>query len=249
MKRFIASCCVSIAIAGTAGAQTPVVFSQKPVVVEMFLSQSCKKSPPAAEALSEIGRRRDVVALSYHVPYWDDVPAHKRGAWVDPFARAEFAERQKAYNIRIRRTDMVYTPQAVIDGVYYAVGSKREAIGVRITEAQFTDEHAHASPPFLGLVRAAKGSIRVKIAGVGAPYDAYAVSFRPSAVTKIDGGDNAGSVFDEINVVTGVKMLAGGVEGANALEFEAPADGEDCAVLVQERGQGRIVAARYCTER
>lgn len=236
-------------IAGSAVAGTPIAPAPKPVVVEMFFSQSCKKSPPAAETLSEIARRRDVVALGYHVPYWNDVQSHKSGAWADPFAQAEFAERQRLYNVRIRRSDMVYTPQAVIDGVFYAVGSKRETLDARITEAQFLDEHARPSPPELSVVRGEAGLIRVRIDGVGAPYDAYAVSFRPSATTKVEGGDNAGSIFDEVNVVTGVKILAGGAEGAQSLSFEAPAKGDDCAVLVQERGQGRIVAARYCTAR
>lgn len=235
-------------IAGAAAAETPAAPPPKPVVVEMFLSQSCKSSPPAAAALSDLGRRRDVVALSYHVPYWNDVPAHNRGAWADPFARPEFAERQKLYNMRIRRSDMVYTPQAVIDGVFYAVGSKRETLDDRIVEARFLDEHSRPFPPELDVNRD-QGTIHVEIDSVGAPYDAFAVSFRPKALTEVEGGDNAGSTFDEINVVTGVRKLADGAEGAQTLTFDAPATGEDCAVLVQERGQGRIVAARYCSER
>lgn len=249
VKIFSAALGGSLVIAGTAAAETPRAPSPKPVVVEMFLSQSCKSSPPAAEALSAIARRSDVVVLGYHVPYWDDVPAQKRGAWADPFARPEFAERQKLYNMRIRRTDMVYTPQAVIDGVFYAVGSKRDMLDARITEAQFVDEHARPTPPFLDVARGGGEKIRVRIDGVGAPYDAYAVSFRPKALTEVGGGDNAGEIFDEINVVTGVKMLTDGASGAQSLAFDAPSGGEDCAVLVQERGQGRIVAARYCSAR
>lgn len=245
VKTACAACGGFLVIAGAAAAQTPA--GSRPVVVEMFLSQSCKKSPPAAETLSELAQRADVVALGYHVPYWNDVQSRNRGAWADPFAQPQFAERQKLYNVRIRRTDTVYTPQAVIDGVFYAVGSKRETLEARITEAHFLDEHARPSPPALSVARGDAGMIRVRIDGVGAPYDAYAVSFRPKAKTRIEGGDNAGSIFEEINVVTGVKMLAGGAEGAQSLSFEAPAQGDDCAVLVQERGQGRIVAARYCT--
>lgn len=214
----------------------------------MFISQSCKKSPPAAAALSEIGRRPDVVALGYHVPYWNDIPADGSGAWADPFARPEFAERQKLYNMRMRRSDMVYTPQAVIDGVFYAVGSKRETLEARMVEAQFLDEHSRPSPPRLDVNRDGE-AIHVRIDNVGAPFDAYAVSFRPRALTKVKGGDNAGAAFDEINVVTGVEKVADGAEGAQSLSFSAPAKGENCAVLVQERGQGRIVAARYCSER
>lgn len=246
MKHAIALFGAALAIAGTAGAQQGAEAISRPVVVEMFLSQSCKKSPPAAEHLSVIGQRADIVALAWHVGYWDAVPSPKSGVWADPFARPEFAERQKLYNMRIRRSEMPFTPQAVIDGVISAVGSKREALEARITEAQFLDEHSRPTPAALDLEQDGEGMIRARINGVGAPYDAYAVSFRPKAVTKIERGDNAGATFNEINVVTGVRALAMAAEGAQSLSFEAPANGDGCAVLVQERGQGRVVAARYC---
>lgn len=249
VKNFCAACSGTIIIAGAAAAETPTPLPSKPVVVEMFLSQSCKSSPPAAEMLSALGGRSDLLVLAYHVPYWDGMPAHNRGAWADPFAQPEFAERQKLYNVRMRRTDMVYTPQAVIDGVFHAVGSKRETLDARIVEAQFLDEHSRPLPPVLDLVRGRDGTIRVRIDRVGAPYDAYAVSFRPQARTEIEGGDNAGSTFDEVNVVTRVEPLLSGAQGAQSTMFAAPANGDDCAVLVQERGQGRVVAARYCADR
>ncbi|MDZ7629348.1 MAG: DUF1223 domain-containing protein [Parvularculaceae bacterium] len=245
------ACAVSgaiMAIAGTAKAQQSAEAMTRPVVVEMFLSQSCKQSPPAAEHFSEIGQRENIVALAWHVGYWDTVTSPESGAWADPFARPEFVERQKLYNMRIRRSAMPFTPQVVIDGVISAVGSKRETLEARITEARFLDEHSRPTPASLDLDRDGDGSIHVEIDGVGAPYDAYAVSFRPKAVTKIENGDNAGSTFNEINVVTGVKALVRAAEGERKLSFDAPNDGDDCAVLVQERGQGRVVAARYCSD-
>lgn len=238
------------ALVGAAAAQSAKEApAPKPVVVEMFLSQSCKSSPPAAKHLSDLARRDDVMALAWHVDYWDATPGYETGAWADPFARQEFNDRHKAYNVRLRRSQMVSTPQAIIDGVLLAVGSKRDALEARIVEAQFIDEHARSLPPSLALTQGEDNTIKVSIDGVGAPYDAYAVSFRPKAVTEIGGGDNAGSTFEEINVVTGLKTLAKAVEGAQSLSFEAPPDGDDCAVIIQERGQGRVVAARYCASR
>lgn len=237
-------------IVGAAGAQpAKEPPAAKPVVVEMFLSQSCKSSPPAARHLSDIAQRHDVMALAWHVDYWDAMPGMETGAWADPFAQREFSDRHKAYNIRLRKSPMVATPQAVVDGVFLAVGSKRDALEARIVEAQFIDEHARTLPPALELTRGDKDTFRVRVEGVGAPYDAYAVSFRPKAVTEISGGDNAGSTFEEINVVTGLKTLVTAAEGPQTLTFEAPEDGDECAVIVQERGQGRVVAARYCASR
>jgi len=219
---------------------------RRPVVVELFLSQSCNASPPAAEVLSEIARRPDVVALSWHVGYWDAFASQKFGVWQDPFARASFVDRQMAYNKRLAGRAAKMTPQTIIDGVISVRGSKREAIEQGILEAQVFDEHARSTPPRLHLERRADGVIRTRIENVGAPYDAVVVSFRRSAVTNISGGDNAGRVFQEANVVRAVTPLINNHDGPAEFTFRPPKNGLDCAVLVQERGQGRIVAARYC---
>lgn len=221
----------------------------RPVVVEMFLSQACKSSPPASVFLTELSSRPDVVALAWHVDYWDKIAARNVGAWADPFARAAFAERQKAYNERIRGRAMVFTPQAVIDGFISVVGSKRETVEARILDAQFFDEKARPTPPRLEIETSGDKMLRTRIDDVGAPYDALLVKFRRSAITKVGGGDNAGVTFREANVVRDVASLATDHTGPGDFSFDAPADGLDCAVLVQERNHGRIVAARYCNDR
>jgi hypothetical protein len=220
----------------------------RPVVVEMFLSQACNASPPAAETLTEIARRRDVVALSWHVDYWDHVASPKFGAWPDPFARGAFVDRQMAYNKRIMGRASRITPQTVIDGVIEVRGSQREAIERRIMEAQVHDEHARATPPKLELERRGDDIIRTRILNVGSPYDAAVVSFRRVVVTKIAGGDNAGVVFREANVVRSVTPLITNHDGPAEFTFRRPGKGLDCAVLVQERDAGRVVAARYCAD-
>jgi hypothetical protein len=221
----------------------------RPVVVEMFLSQACKSSPPASAYLTELSSRPDVVALTWHVDYWDKVAARNVGAWTDPFARSDFAERQKAYNERIRGRAMVFTPQAVIDGFISVVGSKRDAIEARIIDAQFFDEKARPTPPKLEIEPAGRKMLRTRIDDVGAPYDALLVQFRRSATTKVGGGDNAGVTFREVNVVRAVSSLAKDHTGPGDFSFATPGGDFDCAVLVQERNNGRIVAARYCADR
>lgn len=218
----------------------------RPVVVETFLSQSCNQSPPAAEVLRELAARPDVVALTWHVDYWDALPAPGVGPWKDPFARPQFSARQIAYNTRIRGRGVKMTPQTVIDGVISVPGSGRAAVESRILEAQFLDEMARSTPPRLEISSAGDGVLRTRIDYVGAPYDAVVVSFQPRAVTKISGGDNAGAVFREANVVRAVAPIASGHSGPGEFSFAAPEKGLDCAVLVQERANGRIVAARYC---
>jgi len=74
------------------------------------------------------------------------------------------------------------------------------------------------------------------------------VTFAPRAVTVVSGGDNAGVTFRETNVVTNVARIA--VEGDAPVDadFNAPPRGYSCAVLLQEKGRGRILAAQYCPQ-
>lgn len=218
----------------------------RPVVVEMFLSQSCNQSPPAAELLTRLARRPDVVALSWHVDYWDSFPGRGVGPWKDPFADPDFAARQLAYNVRFKGRAVKMTPQTVIDGVITLPGSKGAAVESKIMEAQFLEEMARPTPPTIEVRPQANGMIRARIDNVGAPYDAFLVNFRPLAETRISGGDNAGVTFREANVVRSVEPLARGRKGSAEFAFAMPGDGLDCAVIVQERNHGRIVGARYC---
>ncbi len=238
------------ALAGQDEAKAPAGTARplRPVVVEMFLSQACNQSPPAAELVDELSGRRDIVALTWHVDYWDALPAPGVGAWKDPFARPDFGARQMAYNSRIRGRAVKMTPQAVIDGVISVPGSARAAVERRIVEAQFLDEMARATPPTLRMIRGEDGMIRTRIENVSTPFDAVVVNFRPTTETRVAGGDNAGVVFRESNVVRAVAPIALGHSGPGDFAFAAPKPGLDCAVIVQERGRGRILAARYCRD-
>jgi len=221
----------------------------RPVVVEMFLSQSCVQSPPAAALLTRLAGRRDVVALSWHVDYWDSIPGRGVGPWKDPYADPEFAARQLAYNMRFKGRAVKMTPQTVIDGVMTLPGSKGAAVENKIMEAQFLEEMARPTPPLIEVSRQKNGVVRARIENVGAPYDALVVNFQPFVETAIKGGDNNGVVFKEANVVRSVEPLTRGHSGAGEFAFNMPGEGLDCAVIVQERNLGRIVAARYCSDR
>jgi hypothetical protein len=47
--------------------------SDRPVAVELFTSQGCYSCPPAEAYLGKLAQRPDVVALEWHVDYWDDL--------------------------------------------------------------------------------------------------------------------------------------------------------------------------------
>lgn len=80
-----------------------------PVVVELFTSQSCYSCPPAEAYLGELAENPDIVALEWHVDYWDNLVYGSAGRWKDPYSDPAFTERQGLYNLSIRRSGSVYT--------------------------------------------------------------------------------------------------------------------------------------------
>ena len=80
-----------------------------PRVVELYTSEGCSSCPPADRWLSGLRGRSDVLALAFHVSYWD------RLGWPDRFAARAHDERQ-AQLARRAGSRQVYTPQVVVDG-------------------------------------------------------------------------------------------------------------------------------------
>lgn len=211
----------------------------EPVVVELFMSQSCSSCVVASDYLHELAARDDVVALNWHVDYWNMLDT-KHGRWVDPYSDHAYTKRQKLYNKNIRHRTSVYTPQIVIGGVSEAPGSVREKVNTKIDEARATQRPAEIN------ARRDGGDIVFDIGESRTGGNAYLVALHPEVTTDIPRGENAGRTLSEVNVVAGVQPL-GVVRRIGAqLTAPAPDDGMSCALIVQEPRQGRIIAASYC---
>ena len=111
-----------LAAAGSPRAET------RPVVVELFTSQGCSSCPPADALLRELAGRADVIALGFHISYWD------RLGWKDPLSNEASTDRQKAYASRL--SGRVYTPQIVVEGTNEMVGSDRAAVAAALRNAR-----------------------------------------------------------------------------------------------------------------
>jgi hypothetical protein len=70
-------------VSGPARAGQPIE-----AVVELFSSQGCKSCPAADRLLTELRGRPGVLALTFHVDYWDYL------GWKDTLASPEFSQRQ-----------------------------------------------------------------------------------------------------------------------------------------------------------
>ena len=78
-------------------------------VVELYTSEGCSSCPPADQWLSRLKADPGVVALAFHVDYWD------RLGWKDRFASAAYTQRQ-AQSQRSSGARFSYTPQVIVDG-------------------------------------------------------------------------------------------------------------------------------------
>jgi hypothetical protein len=203
--------------------------AERPVVVELFTSQGCSSCPPANAYLNDMVRgRRDVLALGFHVTYWD------RLGWRDPFSLQAATDRQARYGQRFG--DGSYTPEIVVDGLSTHVGSDRSQVGSAIEQAKrqsrtaATVDLSNESHQLTIDIGAGNGSGRVLLIGLDHGHE-----------TVIRRGENGGRTFQESNVVRSIKSV-GDWNGAALHLSEKLPEGEDAAVIL-EAPDGRIVGA------
>src|SRR4051812_45384839 len=110
--------------------------SRAPVLVELFTSQGCSDCPPADRIITELAGRRDVIALTFPITYWDML------GWKDTFATEANTQRQKAYAKSMSRSGLS-TPQIVIDGADQVIGNQRDKVMAAIGARAAQDSSSH----------------------------------------------------------------------------------------------------------
>ncbi len=210
--------------------------SRSPTVVELYTSQGCSSCPPADALLGEFSKQKGILALSFHVDYWDYI------GWKDPFAAPINSARQQEYS-RIFRKAYVYTPQIVIHGMTETTGSNRAAIMASIEQAKLAPDVA------IKLERLPSGDLKIRVArgrqpGHAAIWIAY---YDPLHQTKIRRGENRGVKLDNYNVVRVLKKI--GEWRGQRVALTIPAveikkhKGQGCAVFLQSAQKGPILGA------
>ena len=225
--------------AGDAGAQ------DRPVVVELFTSQSCFSCPSAEEFLGKLAREPDLIALEFHVDYWNDLNYGSAGRWKDPFSRPEFTRRQQNYNQQSRNKPGVYTPQMVIDGRAHVAGHRRDEVESLIATAKARPGTDLA----LSITEDSGGGMSVSIpaSDFRGEADVMMVLYDDAHETPIRRGENAGRTLTYSNVVRELGPI--GTYRGEAIVLELPmradrdAARDGCAILVQEAGLGPILGA------
>jgi hypothetical protein len=218
---------------GLIAALSPVaaMAAERPVVVELFTSQGCSSCPPANAYLNELSRdRRDVLALAFHVTYWD------RLGWKDSLPAA--THRQDQYGHRFGEGS--YTPEMVVDGAAGMVGSDRGDVGSAIEKAKRNGRTAAAvSVTRNGDRNGEQVSIQVG-SGSGAAR-VLLIGFDHEHTTAIGRGENSGRTLTEANVVRSIRSV--GQWSGTPLRLSEPfPEGQDVAVVL-EAPDGQIVGA------
>ena len=218
---------LALCLAAAANAAQP-----RPAVVELFTSEGCSSCPPAESYIGELAQRRDVLALAYHVDYWDEL------GWRDRFALSEATRRQSRYAQFLRRPS-VYTPQIVIDGRSDYIGSDRRAVGNALSVRS-------TGVPLVVSVRDPEVLIELGSQAGAAPGEVVLVAYLRKAVSVIGRGENAGRTLPEFNIVRGLRTLGRWQGQAQTFRVQLsalPPDATDVAVLVQGANQGPIIGA------
>ncbi len=211
----------------------PAAMAQSnPVVIELFTSQGCSSCPPADALLTEFGRRENVIAMAFHVDYWDYL------GWKDDFASPAFTRRQKAYaHSGHRRT--VFTPELVVQGAESVVGHKRDMILAAI------GAHASATPSARVQVERSGGGLTVLVHPNGAAVseaDILLVTYQPDSEVMIERGENAGRTVLYSYIVGSVIRL-GTWDGNSDKSLRVENVAGPVAVIVQSVNHGPILAA------
>lgn len=223
-------------LAGSTGCTTKQAHAaapSSPVVVELFTSEGCSSCPPADRVLADVGARPNVIALGFHVDYWDSL------GWKDPFSTSAWTDRQRVY-ASAEDTHGLYTPQMIVDGHESFVGSDHEHAGSAIAA---TERKPKAT---VSLALGAK-SLRVTYGALPtrAASDVVVVVVAPHEVVDVRAGENSGRRLEHSAVVEQLKIGAPADAKGGALDvaLEPSWAGERIVVLLQERKERGIVGA------
>jgi len=209
-------------------------------VVELFTSQGCSSCPPADEELARLAEQDDVLALSYHIDYWNYL------GWADTLSSKANTARQYGYAKTLQRNG-VYTPQAVINGQDHVNGADGPAVSKMLDKL---------SSPGTGLsvevsAVANADELRISVGAGQGKADIVAVYFDDITTVEIGRGENSGRTITYRHSVRDMETV--GMWNGQKVNLKLPGSvisahpGRRCAILLQEVSKdgspGRILGA------
>ena len=180
-------------------AAEPIVVSSgatQTAVVELYTSEGCNSCPPADRWLSRLVETpqadADVLALGFHVDYWNYL------GWKDRFSSADYTSRQRQLGANNRQRT-IYTPEFFVNGMEARGSSK---VLDKIREANATPAPIRlrlaVSRDQTGLIFDLQAPGEEQISG--AAHLRYLV-YENNLSTEVERGENAGKTLHHQRVV------------------------------------------------
>jgi len=220
-RRDLVMAVLAASLVPTARAATP------PAVLELFTSQGCSSCPAADALLGRLAREPGIIALAWHVDYWNGL------GWHDPYSSPAATQRQQRYAEALR--DKVYTPALVVNGARMVVGSDDQAVRSAIGAVG-----GFAVP--VTLRREAEVPV-AEIGAAGQKVSALLALYDPQRATEIGAGENGGRRLTEYRIVRGTSLLDTWDGTARQLTLPDIAPGLGAALLVQSADLKMLGAA------
>lgn len=216
-------------------------------LIELYTSEGCNSCPPADRWLSRLVHGAEapaVVALAFHVDYWDNL------GWRDRFGSPAFSQRQEA-RVAAQGGGPTYTPQLMLNGRVWRSWSSRFAAYREI-------EHARRQPAdtrlALSLTPAADAGwsvvLDVDSSRPGGDQEIFIALYEDGLSTEVRAGENQGKRLAHDRVVRWLLgPYAPAADGhrritvriAPDMPFES--DRRGVAAFVQHRASGEILQA------
>ncbi len=204
---------------------------QAPIVVELFTSQGCSSCPPADEILKELSEQDNIIALGCHVSYFNHLQ------WTDTFSQDFCDMRQHGY-VGLTGGKRIYTPQMIVNGENGFIGSKKDKVSAALEQAKQNPIQSISAQIQDGIISFTLSET------TGGSYRIWAYGYKNTAIQDIKSGENKGNSISYAAPVMSYSNLGSWNGMGITQRFEKPdipIDG--IAILAQENGYGRIVAA------
>ena len=184
------------------------------VLIELFTSQGCSSCPAADKLIgSIISTDTNIIALSFHVDYWD------RLGWKDVFSNHNYTLRQQQY-VNALHAESLYTPQAIVQGTYEMVGSNRTQIvdAINKVKAQLSDQTIIAT----AVVNGSNIKLSYKLSATVPKQQIVITVVQNKATTSVAKGENAGAQLTDYNVVR--SLIVQPANDSGSIEIPLPDD-------------------------
>lgn len=233
----LAAAAVVIALPAAGHAQGPTNTPASKTVIELFTSQGCSSCPAADALLGRlIAERKDIIALTFPTDTWDYL------GWKDTLSSPKFSKRQKVYAATFK--DMIYTPQAVINGRVHLNGADETLLKRKI------DALGPVKVPIRVWEDAGKLNIEAAAtSGETAKHEGtlWLAVLSKSVTVPVTRGENSGKTLTYYNVVREITPIGMWNGKPMSAQFErssiAGSDTDSAVVLLQESHGGPIIGA------